>query len=537
MKLTFIGADHEVTGSQHFLQTDDLNILIDCGLEQGRNVYENAELPVSYKEIDYILLTHAHIDHAGLIPQAYLQGFNGTIVTTNASMDLDSIMLLDSAHIQEQEAEWENRKGKRAGREPVEPLYTVKDAQAVLRNFRAVPYGQIVELSDCVKVRFTDAGHLLGSASIEIWIDEETEKGRIEKKIVFSGDIGNKNKPLIRDPQYIPDADYIVMESTYGNRLHDAGVDHIEDLRSIMQETLDRGGNVVIPAFAVGRTQELLYLIRHLKQDGLIKGHDSFPVYVDSPLAVQATHVFRQNLAECYDEETRALVEAGINPIDFPGLHLSVSAEDSKAINFDPEPKVILAASGMCDAGRIRHHLKHNLWRRESAVVFAGYQAEGTLGRALLDGAERVRIFGEEIEVCAHIELMGSMSSHADQNGLLEWISAFSKKPSELFLVHGEDEAMTALSAMIEERLGYKPSCPYSGSVYNLADEKYEYLAEPHFIRKETAVSVRNNAVQQELALSLDAVARLAESLKKGTNADMRRLTEELRDLAARWQS
>ena len=537
MKLTFIGADHEVTGSQHFLQTQDLNILIDCGLEQGRNVYENAELPVSYREIDYILLTHAHIDHAGLIPQAYLRGFNGTVVSTNASMELDSIMLLDSAHIQEQEAEWANRKGKRAGKKPVEPLYTVKDAQAVLRNFRAVPYGELVELSDCVKVRFIDAGHLLGSASIEIWITEETPDGKIEKKIVFSGDIGNKNKPLIRDPQYIAEADYVVMESTYGNRLHDAGIDHIEDLRRIIQDTLDRGGNAVFPAFAVGRTQELLYLIRHLKQDGLIRGHDGFPVYVDSPLAVQATHVFKNNLLECYDEETKALVEQGINPIEFPGLHLSVSADDSKAINFDPEPKVILAASGMCDAGRIRHHLKHNLWRSECAVVFAGYQAEGTLGRALLDGADSVRIFGEEIEVRAHIELMGSMSSHADQNGLFEWISAFAKKPKELFLVHGEDEAMTAFSALIEEKLGYRPSCPYSGSVYDLSEGKYEYLAEPRFVKRELAVSVRNNAVQQALDLSLSAVARLAESLKKGTNADMKRLTEELRDLAARWQA
>lgn len=532
MKLTFIGADHEVTGSQHLLQTEDLNILIDCGLEQGKNIYENAELPVSFKEIDYILLTHAHIDHAGLIPQAYLRGFNGTVVTTNASMDLDSIMLLDSAHIQEQEAEWENRKGRRAGRKPVEPLYTVADAQAVLRNFRSVPYNRVVELSDTVKIRFTDAGHLLGSASIEIWITE----GETKKKIVFSGDIGNKNKPLIRDPQYIAEADYIVMESTYGNRLHDAGADHLGDLRRIVQETLDRGGNVVIPAFAVGRTQELLYLLRHLKQDGLISGHDGFPVYVDSPLAVQATHVFRENLLECYDEETRELVAQGINPIDFPNLHLSLTADDSRAINFNPEPKVILAASGMCDAGRIRHHLKHNLWRPECTVVFAGYQAEGTLGRTLQDGAETVRIFGEEIEVCAKIETMGSMSSHADQKGLLEWVFAFTKKPQQLFLVHGEDEAMTELSARIEEELHYRPSCPYSGSVYDLAAGAYEFEAEPHFIKKETAVSVRNSTIQQELSLSVDAIARLADSLKEGTNADMRRLTKELRQLAAKWQ-
>ena len=532
MKLTFIGADHEVTGSEHLLETKDLKILIDCGLEQGRNIYENAKLPVSYGELDYILLTHAHIDHAGRIPQAFLAGFRGTVLTTNASLDLDSIMLLDSAHIQEQEAEWQNRKGRRAGKKPVEPLYTVQDAKAVLKNFRAVPYGRVVELSDTVKVRFTDAGHLLGSASIEIWITEDGEK----RKIVFSGDIGNTGKPLIRDPQYIAEADYVVMESTYGNRLHDRSLNHLEDLRRILQETLDRGGNVVIPAFAVGRTQELLYLIRHLKQDRMIRGHENFPVYVDSPLAVQATQVFRENLLECYDEETRELVLRGINPIDFPNLHLSVSAEDSKAINFDEAPKVILAASGMCDAGRIRHHLKHNLWRPECSVVFAGYQAEGTLGRVLLDGADTVRLFGEEIEVQAHIEVMGSMSSHADQEGLLSWISAFQKKPIELFLVHGEDEAMTALSALIEERLGYRPSCPYSGSEYDLLAGSYLYQAEPVFIKKEQKTAIRNNQVKQELRQSLEALARLSEDLLEGSNAEMKRLTGQIRALLRDWK-
>lgn len=532
MKLTFIGADHEVTGSQHLLETKDLKLLVDCGMEQGSNPYENAPLPVSYGEIDYIILTHAHIDHAGMIPYAYTHGFHGSILTTNASMDLDSIMLLDSAHIQEQEAEWQNRKGRRAGKKPVEPLYTVQDAKAVLKNFRAVPYGRVVELSDTVKVRFTDAGHLLGSASIEIWITEDGEK----RKIVFSGDIGNTGKPLIRDPQYIAEADYVVMESTYGNRLHDRSLNHLEDLRRILQETLDRGGNVVIPAFAVGRTQELLYLIRHLKQDRMIRGHENFPVYVDSPLAVQATQVFRENLLECYDEETRELVLRGINPIDFPNLHLSVSAEDSKAINFDEAPKVILAASGMCDAGRIRHHLKHNLWRPECSVVFAGYQAEGTLGRVLLDGADTVRLFGEEIEVQAHIEVMGSMSSHADQEGLLSWISAFQKKPIELFLVHGEDEAMTALSALIEERLGYRPSCPYSGSEYDLLAGSYLYQAEPVFIKKEQKTAIRNNQVKQELRQSLEALARLSEDLLEGSNAEMKRLTGQIRALLRDWK-
>lgn len=533
MKLTFIGADHEVTGSQHFLETKDTKILIDCGLEQGKNVYENEVLPVSYAEIDYILLTHAHIDHAGMIPYAYTQGFRGTVVTTDASMDLDSIMLLDSAHIQEQDAEWQNRKAKRAGKPAVEPLYTVKDAEAVIKNFRAVPYNHVEELSDTVKIRFTDAGHLLGSASIEIWISEDG----VKKKIVFSGDIGNKNKPLIRDPQYIADADYVVMECTYGNRTHDTAADHLEDLRRIIQETLDRGGNIVIPAFAVGRTQELLYLIRHLKQDKLIKNHENFPVYVDSPLAIEATNVFKENLLECYDEETKMLVENGVNPIGFPNLHMSVTSDDSKAINFDEEPKVIIAASGMCDAGRIRHHLKHNLWRKECSVVFAGYQAAGTLGRVLQDGAESVRIFGEEIDVKAHIEEMGSMSSHADRNGLLEWISAFTKKPGRLFLVHGDDDAMTAFSALLREKLGYEPLCPYSGSVFDLASGEYIYRAEPKFIKKETKVAVRNSAVQQELAIALKELTELVSDSKEGTNADMKRLTKDIRKLLSKWRA
>lgn len=532
MKLTFIGADHEVTGSEHLLETKDLKILIDCGLEQGRNVYENAELPVSYNEIDYILLTHAHIDHAGRIPWAYRQGFNGTIVTTNASMDLDSIMLLDSAHIQEQEAEWQNRKAKRSGKNLVEPLYTVKDAEAIIKNFSPVPYDRVIELSDTVKVRFTDAGHLLGSASLEIWIDEDG----VKKKIVFSGDIGNKDKPLIRDPQYIAEADYVVMECTYGNRLHDRSLDHLEDLRRIIQETLDRGGNVVIPAFAVGRTQELLYLIRHLKQDGMIKGHEGFPVYVDSPLAVQATTVFKENLLECYDQETKELVQQGINPIGFPNLHLSVSAEDSKAINEDLTPKVIIAASGMCDAGRIRHHLKHNLWRPECSVVFAGYQAEGTLGRSLMEGAKEIKIFGEEILVRAHIEEMGSMSSHADQTGLLDWINAYTRRPEKLILVHGDDEAMTAFSALVREKTGLEPICPYSGSVFDLASGEFTHMAEPRFIKRETGVSVRNTKVQQELTIALSELTRLAEEYREGANSDIRRLTKDIRSLLDKWK-
>ena len=480
MKLHFIGADHEVTGSLHFLEVCGLNILVDCGMEQGRNYYENAELPVPYSDVDYILLTHAHIDHAGMIPSALRKGFNGTVLTTNATKSLSEIMLRDSAYIQMQEAEWRNRKAMRAGQPKVEPIYDLNDAAAALEHFRGVPYHEMVELGDGLEVCFIDAGHLLGSASIVLHIEEDG----IRKTVVFSGDIGNFNKPMIRDPEYIEEADYVIMESTYGDRLHETSVDHIADLVSITQRTLDRGGNVILPAFAVGRTQELLYLYRKIKLGGMISGHDGFPVYVDSPLAVDATHVFTNNLKECYDDETRAIVEAGQNPIAFRGLKLSITLDESKAINFDDEPKVIISASGMCDAGRIRHHIKHNVWRPESTIVFAGYQAEGTLGRLLLDGAEEIRLFGEDFTVRAEIATMPAMSSHADQQGLLKWIGAFRTGLDRVFLVHGEDRSMEVLSGLIREQ-GRTVDCPYSGSVFDLAGNTWITEADPVPYEKE----------------------------------------------------
>jgi metallo-beta-lactamase family protein len=537
MKLTFIGADHEVTGSQHLVETADLKLLVDCGMEQGKNIYENAELPCSYKEIDYILLTHAHIDHSGMIPFAYVQGFNGTILTTTASRDLDAIMLLDSAHIQEMEAEFDNRKGKRAGREPVEPAYTVEDAQKVISLFRTAAYDEMVELSDTVKIRFRDAGHLLGSASIEMWINEDG----VEKKVVFSGDIGHHDKPIIKDPTLITEgADYVLMESTYGSRLHEKDINHIEDLRRILQETLDRGGNIVIPAFAVGRTQELLYLIKQIKDNQMIHGHDGFPVYVDSPLAVEATNIFMNAPHECFDEEMKAQLDQGINPISFPGLTLSVSTEESTAINTNPEPKVILAAAGMCNAGRIRHHLKHNLWRPECSVVFAGYQAVGTLGRTLQDGTESVKLFGEEIKVAAHIETMKDMSSHADQSELIEWASALGKLSGRFFLVHGEDESMEILSRMITEATGNVVDCPYSGSEFDLAKNEWIKITDPIPYRKEDHEELppatdAKNAANRELD---DALRILTEQVNKamdGANQDKRKLAAQILRLAQKY--
>ena len=400
MRLTFLGADHEVTGSCHMLETCKKVILVDCGMEQGPDIYENQEIPVNPADIDYVLLTHAHIDHSGLLPLLYKRGFKGTIFSTYATSDLCEVMLRDSAHIQEFEAEWRNRKAKRAGKPEYVPLYTIADADGASKLFCGCPYGERIHLADGIDIRFTDVGHLLGSACIEVWLQEDG----VEKKLVFSGDIGNLHQPILKDPAHVETADYVLIESTYGDRSHGLKPDYVKELTRIIQETFDRGGNVVIPSFAVGRTQEMLYFLREIKAKKLIHGHDGFKVYVDSPLAVQATTIFNKNMYDCFDEETLALVKKGINPISFPGLSLSITSDESKMINFDDEPKVILSASGMCEAGRIRHHLKHNLWRPESTVLFVGYQAVGTLGRSIIEGREEVKLFGESIEVKARIE-------------------------------------------------------------------------------------------------------------------------------------
>ena len=416
MKLGFVGADHEVTGSCHYLEACGKQILIDCGMEQGKDIYVNQDIPIPINQIDYVLLTHAHIDHSGRLPLLYKNGFKGSIISTFATSDLCSIMLRDSAHIQEFEAEWRNRKARRAGSEEYIPLYTTEDALGAISLFHPCDYEQTIELSEGINIRFRDVGHLLGSASIEIWI---TENG-ISRKLVFSGDIGNINQPLIKDPQTTSSADYVIMESTYGDRLHKAPPDYAVELANVINRTLRRGGNLVIPAFAVGRTQEMLYFIREIKERKLVEF--DFPVYVDSPLAIEATSIFNKNFQSCFDEEAMALIQSGISPIRFPNLHLAISSDESKAINFDSTPKVIISASGMCEAGRIKHHLKHNLWRPECTVLFVGYQAYGTLGRALTEGAEYVKLFGETIEVKAELAQLDGVSGHADKNGLLHWV-------------------------------------------------------------------------------------------------------------------
>ncbi len=530
MRLVFSGAAHEVTGSCHYVEAGKTKLLVDCGMEQGISIYENVEIPVPYSDINYVLLTHAHIDHSGLLPFIYARGFRGQVMATNATCDLCNIMLKDSAHIQEAEAEWKNRKAQRAGEPMVVPLYEMNDALGVLEHFIPVNYGDIVTLNDNVTVRFTDVGHLLGSASIEVWLREDG----VEKKIAFSGDIGNINKPLIRNPQYIKNADYAVMEATYGDRLHHRGRDHISELVRIVQETLDRGGNVVIPAFAVGRTQELLYYFRHIKAEHLVRGHENFEVYVDSPMAVEATHVFKENQLDCYDDETKDLVRGGINPISFPGLRLSVTSDESISINFDPKPKVIISASGMCDAGRIRHHLKHNLWRKECTVVFAGYQAISTLGRSLVDGNRKVKLFGETIDVEAHIEQLHDISGHADQAGLLEWADAFDRKPCQYFIVHGDDEVCDRFAEIVAKRTGSLAKAPFSGSEYDLLNGCWVKETEGIRIEKKAAVK-KAQGVFARLVSAGERLMAVIRHNEGGANKDLARFADQILALCDKW--
>ena len=532
MKITFIGATHEVTGSCTLLEIGQTVFLVDCGMEQGMKRFENVPLPVEPSKVDFVLLTHAHIDHSGHLPLLYKNGFRGTVYATESTDSLCEIMLRDSAHIQESEAEWKNRKSRRAGRQEVEPLYTLEDAEGVLGLFRPCPYGKEIPVSENVTIRFTDIGHLLGSSAVEVWLSEEG----VCKKIVFSGDVGNVNQPIINDPQFVEQADYVVLESTYGTRLHGERPDYIGSLAHILQNTFDRGGTVVIPSFAVGRTQEMLYFIREIKEKGLVHGHDGFSVYVDSPLANEATGIFMQCPTENLDAETRALLEKGINPLWFDGLKMSLSKEDSQVINLDASPKVILSASGMCDAGRVRHHLKHNLWHAENTILFVGYQAEGTLGRSLVDGAKKVRIFDEEIAVNAEIRVLAGVSGHADKNGLIRWLGGFSPKPFQVFVNHGDDESCTAFAQCLCDELGYAAMAPYSGTSYDLA--KGEFLVQTEGVPCRRSIAYRDPravAAYNELMTAVKKLELLVQSAQGRPNKELKQMARQAEKLYGEW--
>ncbi|MCI6422001.1 MAG: MBL fold metallo-hydrolase RNA specificity domain-containing protein [Blautia sp.] len=533
MKLTFIGATHEVTGSCYFLEAAGKKFLVDCGMEQGPDQYENQEIPVALSDVDFALLTHAHIDHSGNFPLAYAKGFRGPIYATAATCDLCDIMLRDSAHIQMFEAEWRNRKGKRNGQPEFVPAYTMEDALGVIRLFVECDYNKVIELAEGIRVRFVDAGHLLGSSSIELWV---TEDG-VEKKVVFSGDIGNLEQPLIKDPEYIDTADYVVMESTYGDRSHGERPDYVQELVEILRRTFRRNGNVVVPSFAVGRTQEMLYFLRKIKADNLLPEYPDFEVYVDSPLAVQATNIFKDHYVECYDEEAMELLDQGINPIAFPGLKLSITSDESRAINMDDHYKVILSASGMCDAGRIKHHLKHNLWRPESTIVFVGYQAVGTLGRALLEGAPEVRLFGEDIKVYAEIVRMSGISGHADNEGLMRWASSFKEKPAHVFVTHGEDQVCEVFAERLRQELGYEVLTPFSGTIFDLAAnviEKETQGVAIHRVR-EKAKARKASGVYARLIAAGQRLMTVIRHNEGGTNKDLARFADQINSLCDKW--
>ena len=530
MKLHFYGADRCVTGSCHCLEINGKKILVDCGLQQGRDELDNRYLAFAPGSIDILLVTHAHIDHTGRIPLLVKNGFHGRILTTRVTADLMKIMLLDSAHIQESDAEYENRKGERAGREPVEPLYTEQDALDVFKYVTTCEYEEKINLYEGVSAVFTDAGHLLGSASITL----ELEENGVHKTLVFSGDIGNVDQPIIRDPQLLKKADYVVMESTYGDRNHTEVWSYTDELAEIIDETLGKGGNVVIPSFAVGRTQELLYFIREIKDQKLVKSTPNFPVYIDSPLARAATTVFCGDLHGYLDEQALDLVKDGTHMFTFPNLNLVESSEESKMLNMDTTPKVIISASGMCDAGRIRHHLKHNLWRANSAVVFVGFQSPGTLSRRLLDGVEKVKLFGEEIAVKAKIVNFQGLSSHADHDHLIEWIKAFDPKPAHVFVVHGDEDVAPVFAEELNS-LGFHAHAAKFTECYDLAANEMVsegYISE----RKRTAQKSRADNLYAKLVSAAESLLALAKHCKGRPNKDISAFTGQIISLIERFR-
>ncbi len=479
MNITFLGASEGVTGSNFLVEAAGKKFLVDCGLFQGTSKEEEKnydEFAFDINEIDFMLLTHAHIDHSGRIPKLYVDGYRKPIYATKATCDLCEIMLPDSGHIQEMEVEWKNRKRQREGKSAYPPLYTAEDALKSIELFKPVKYSELVDVDENITVRFNDAGHMLGSAIIEVWI---TENGKTEK-IVFSGDLGNNDIPLLASPTMIETADYLVMESTYGNRLHMRNDDKAEMFLNIVYDTIKRGGNVVIPSFAVGRTQEILYELNKIKEN---TKDESFinkyrllmetPVYVDSPLAISATEVFKKN-EDLFDDDVKAEIESGDNPLEFQGLQFTKTAEESKALNESEEPCIIISASGMCDVGRIKHHLKHNLWNSNNTILFVGYQAVGTLGRKIVEGAKKVKLFGEEIAVNARIEYIEGYSGHADQEWLMNFIYSFIQKPKQIILVHGERNSQLELKEKILENTDIPVTIPKYGEIYKVENNEVE---------------------------------------------------------------
>lgn len=494
MKIKFCGAATSVTGSCHLITTEKCKILLDCGQFQGGKTMEAMnyeEFPFNPAEIDYVILSHAHIDHCGRIPLLVKKGFSGKIYCTSATADLLEVMLKDSGYIHEKEAEWKNRKAERAGKAAVKPLYTVEDAVDSLKYVVPVLYDQLIELNEQMRIVFNDAGHILGSAVVELWVEEE---GNVSK-IVFSGDLGVMDRPILRNPTIIKKADYVIMETTYGNRLHEKNSTSINQLIDIVLKTTRRGGTVVIPSFAVGRTQELIYQFNRFYQDNSSYKEelDKLFVYIDSPMATTATEVFKRN-AQVFDEETKEYIMKGDNPLDFKNLKFTRTSDESRMLNFNTAPKIIISASGMCEAGRIKHHLKHNLWNHKSSVIFVGYQAEGTLGRLIVEGAKDVNIFGESVHINAEIYNLEGFSGHADKDGLMQWLAGFRQKPHDIFLVHGETDSKRDFADSVKKELGYDCTVIEGVSEFELNKDTVMTMQEmaQDIVSKEEILNVRD---------------------------------------------
>lgn len=501
MKITFLGAAEVVTGSNFLLELDNTKLLVDCGMFQGnKEISERNFDDYSFNpaDIDYVILTHAHIDHSGRIPQLVKRGFKGKVITTSATADLCSVMLPDSAYIQEMEAEWTNRKRRRAGKPTVEPMYTLADAEEALRYFEGYNYNELIKINADITIRLRNAGHILGSSIIEMWLRDEGK----EFKIVFSGDLGNKDSLLMNDPTIIEDADYVVVESTYGNRFHKDTENKALILLDIITDTIEKGGNIVIPSFAIERTQEILYELNQLKESKASK-IGNIPVYVDSPLAINATKIFMENI-DFLNKDCKELIKHGDNPFEFPNLVFTETAEESIAINSTKGSSIIVSASGMCDAGRIKHHLKHNLWRNESSIVFVGYQANGTLGRRIVEGDKSVKIFGEEISIKSKIYSIEGFSGHADQQRLIEWLGGFKKKPQKVFLVHGEPEALSVYSSLINKELGLDTHIALHGQTINITPTAATHVVKERFHAKKEYTINAIEDVKEKLDITLE---------------------------------
>ncbi len=537
MKITFLGATRTVTGSNILVETKDKKFLIDCGLYQGQDkevLLNTDDFMFNASEIDFMLLTHAHIDHSGRIPKLYVDGYRGPIYATKATCDLCTIMLPDSGYIQESEVEWLNRKRKREGKHEVPPIYTYQDAIDSLVLFEKVEYNEIVQLTPDIKVRYNDAGHMLGSAIIEVWVTEDGE----EQKLVFTGDLGNNDIPLLREPTMIEDADILVMESTYGDKNHEKKESKAEEFLKIVSSTLEKGGNVVIPSFAVGRTQEILYEIQKSKQSDDPEFRREFdeimraPVYVDSPLAISATEIFLKNL-DCLDEYVQEDIREGKRPLDFPGLKFTPSVEESRNLNENANRSIIISASGMCEVGRIKHHLKHNLWRTDSTVLFVGYQAVGTLGRKIVDGAKQVKIFGEEIGINANIKYIEAFSGHADKNGLLKFVDCFKNKPKQIYLVHGDEEAQLNLADELVYRYHIPVDIPFRGDVYDVTTRRINKVGEIKSANEYKFARLELLERIETLREEIDDMSMIIRDDLKRETADKKinDLTEKIKDL------